>query len=126
MLPFVHTAMNIFRKSLGLLLLATLVVTPACGGRNEDHLQVSLEAGQLYQHPTVGGDDEGARIASQATHFATSEIRRDSSTGWIATYFYRPAAGFVGTDDVTLEVLSSKDGVSAPTSRLILIHFTVR
>src|SRR5436305_15187642 len=90
----------------GRLLIALLLgaVTSCAPSNSADHLNVSLRANQVYRYPTVGGDEEGARIASQAHHYSTSEIHRDSTTGWIATYVYQPALGFVGSDEVSIEI----------------------
>ena len=38
-------------------------------------IDVSPAAGALYEHATVGGDEEGARIVRQPEHSAVSEIR---------------------------------------------------
>lgn len=87
---------------------------------------VSIAAGELYQYPTVGGDEEGARIVTQARHYATSEIRRNAATNWVATYVYQPAAGFTGSDGVEIEILTGSDGASPPTkTQRVAIQFDV-
>jgi hypothetical protein len=64
----------------------------------------------------VSGDEDGARISTQAKHYSISEIRRDAETNWVAVYVYQPAAGFVGSDYVEIEILTGSDGVSPPTN----------
>jgi len=91
-----------------------------------EFLSVSLLNTDRYRHPTVGGDEEGARISMQATHYSVSEIRRDSETNWVATYVYQPTAGYTGTDDVELEILSSADGATAPQlTKKVRLHFLI-
>jgi hypothetical protein len=88
-------------------------------------IDVSLQRGELYQHATVGGDEEGARIATQAVHYAISEIRRDSTTNWVAVYAYQPAADFIGSDQVELEILSQSDAMSPLIVKKLAIRFVV-
>ena len=98
-------------------LIAQVAAVLLVGCQNGPATQVisaSLKNTELFQHPTVGGDEEGARIVIQATHFSLSEIRRDATTGFVATYVYRAAPGFVGTDHSEIEVSSGSDGASSP------------
>ena len=98
----------------------------SCAPANSQQtIEVSLHKGELYQNPTVGGDEEGARIATQAGHYAISEIRRGPSTNWVAVYVYQPAAEFIGSDQVELEILTHSDGVSSPTVQKVAIRFVV-
>lgn len=115
-------------KSIFLLLVSvSLLTTAGCKERIAvESLSVSIRNTELYQHPTVGGDEEGARISIQAQHYNISEIRRDSATKWIATYLYQPAAGYTGTDDVELELFTGSDGGTAPTNvKKARLHFVV-
>jgi hypothetical protein len=91
-----------------------------------ESLSVAIRNTDLYQHPTVGGDEEGTRISMQAKHYSVSEMRRDSETNWIATYVYQPTAGYTGTDDVELEILTGSDGASAPQiTKKVRLHFLI-
>ena len=112
----------LFLASLSLLMSAT-----ACKEKVAvESLSVSILNTDRYRHPTVGGDEEGARISMQATHYSVSEIRRDSESNWVATYVYQPTAGYTGTDDVELEILSSSDGVTAPQIvKKLRLHFLI-
>jgi hypothetical protein len=100
---------------------------PGC--KDEDAVQivqVNLRNTELYQFPTVGGDEEGARISAQAKHFSISEIRRNAETNWVATFAYQPAAGFVGSDNAEIEVLTNSTGtVASARVKTIIFRFTV-
>lgn len=111
--------------------LTVLVAIPVMHGcSNPDSFQtvvVSLKSTDTFHYPTVGGDEEGARIATQAKYYRISEIRRDAATNWVATYVYQPAAGFVGSDHAEIEVLTGSDGASPPTHvQRIAFQFTIR
>ena len=89
-------------------------------------ITVSLKNTDVFQYPTVGGDEEGAWIVAQATHYGISEIRRNAETHWVATYFYQPAAGFVGSDHVEIEIRTGSDGASPPTlTKRVAFRFAV-
>jgi len=108
-------------------LLSIVVHLQGCGGSNPvETINVSLKNTEVYQYPTVGGDEEGARISIQAKHYSTSEIRRNAETNWVAVYIYQPAAGFVGSDSVDIEVLTGSDGASLPTNvKKVAFHFDI-
>jgi hypothetical protein len=110
------------------LLIALLLgaATSCAPSKSADHLNVSLSANEVYKYPTVGGDEEGARIATQAHHYSTSEMQRDSTTDFIPIYVYRPALGYLGSDDVSIEVITNPIGTTeASRTRLVTIHFEV-
>src|SRR5688572_4824269 len=110
-----------------LVALSSLVLLSACEeSPRVTVVRVSLKNTDLYEHPTVGGDEEGARIVTQANHFSRSEILHDATTGFVATYIYQSTPGFVGSDRAEIEVMSGSDGASAPTRvTRIAFHFTV-
>lgn len=98
-------------------LLAAFGVLLAAGCGDDPAVQtidVSLSPGQIYEYPTVGGDEEGARIVTQARHSAISEIRRDATTNWVAVYVYQPQAGYSGPDGADIEVRTGSNGASPP------------
>ena len=77
------------------------VVLPVQGCKESNLLQtvsISLKNTDTYQYPTGGGDEDGARISTQANHYSISEIRRNAETNWVTVYVYQPTAGFVGSD----------------------------
>ena len=82
---------------------------------DSETIDVSLAAGELFEHPTVGGDEESASIVRQAEHSAVSEIRRNAQTNFVAVYVYQPAAGYTGSDRAEIEVSTGSDGASPPT-----------
>lgn len=98
------------------LLLPLIVQMQGCTEPNAvETVNVQLRTAETYQYPTVGGDEEGATIVTQAKHHSVSEIRRGPETYWVATYVYQPAPGFVGSDYAEIEVLAGSDGASPPT-----------
>jgi len=108
--------------------LAVVALALAC--QDDEAVQtitVSLRNTDTYEYPTVGGDEEGARIVRQTTHHRVSEIRRDAGTNWIATYVYQPLAGYVGSDHAEIEILTGSDGASPPTNvRRVAFDFVIR
>jgi hypothetical protein len=103
-------------KSLACLLVISSAQIVGCADSDRvETVRVSLSNAATYQYPTVGGDEEGARIITQAKHYRVSEIRRNEATNWIATYVYQPTDGFVGSEYVEIEILAGSDGASPPT-----------
>ena len=118
-----------FRQSVvSVLTLAILVAEHGCGDPViSETINVSLTNTETYRHPTVGGDEEGARISTQASHSSISEIQRNAETNWVAVYVYRAAPGFVGPDYAEVEILTGSDGSTSPTkARKVAFHFVVR
>ena len=95
-------------------------VEPATGG--SDWLPVALKNTETFEYPMVGGDEEGARIIQQASHYRVSEVRRDATTNFIAVYYYQPEGGYEGRDYVRIEVRSSFNGIGPP-SRIDTVAF---
>jgi hypothetical protein len=112
---------------LRLVVLLSLGSSLACSSQDSAQIiRVSLKNSDTYQYPTVGGDEEGATISTQARHYRLSEIRRNAETQFVAIYVYQPAPGFVGSDDAEIEIRSGGVGVSAPARiRKIVFHFDV-
>jgi hypothetical protein len=111
------TSQRFHRSVAFVLLLPILVHAHGCGEPNTSEIvNVSLKNTETYHYPTVGGDEDGARISTQANHSSISEVRRNAETNWVAVYVYRPAAGFVGSDYAEVEIFTGSDGASAPTS----------
>jgi hypothetical protein len=111
-----------------LLALSALIALGGCGRATDvESVTVVLGSGEVYRYPTVSGDEEGAAIVTQARHYTMSEVRRDSTTRWVATYFYQPTAGFTGHDLVELEVSTGPDGATSPGRvQRLRIEFEVR
>ena len=117
-----------FRKLLALgVLLPIVVYAQGCKDSNPlETVSASLKNTETYEYPTVSGDEDGASISTQAKHYSISEFRRDSTTDWVATYVYRPAPGFVGSDYVEIEIFTGSDGASPPTNiKRVAFQFTI-
>ena len=107
-----------------------LVIVHLAGCSDVDSIEivrVSLQNTEMYQYPTVSGDEEGATIFTQARHYAISEVRRNAETNSVAVYFYQAAVGFVGSDHASIRVYTGSDGASPPTNiKEIRFYFDVR
>ncbi|HNF23823.1 MAG TPA: hypothetical protein PKV80_05115 [Leptospiraceae bacterium] len=69
------------------------------------------------------GDEEGASIQKQASHFSISEIEREPEK---AKYYYTPEKDFTGTDEVEIVIERGSDGASPSTDfTVIIIKFTI-
>jgi hypothetical protein len=79
-----------------------------CNIREESN--VTLKNTESYSRTFVLGDEEGAAIMYQAQHYEKSELVRDESTNMNVEYRYKPTTGFVGNDDVILEIYYNKTG----------------
>lgn len=91
-----------------------------------NHTDVSLKNTDTFRYPTVGGDEEGARITVQAKHYNVSEMRRNAETNWVAVYMYQPTTGYIGTDYAEIEIRTGSDGASSPTSiRTVAFRFVI-
>ena len=111
----VFTASRLLRRAMRVAFLATLGGILACRQTPAvETVHVSLKPGEVFEYPTVGGDEDGARIVVQPRHAALSEIRRNEQTSWIAVYVYQPADGFTGFDSSEIEILTGSDGASPP------------
>jgi hypothetical protein len=121
------TSLRFHRLVASVLLLPVAVVVQGCRESNPvETVTVSLKNAEVFQYPTLGGDEDGARIATQATHYSISEIRRNAETNWVAVYVYQSAPGFVGSDYAELEVLTGSDGASPPTSiKKVALRFVI-
>ncbi|HSH20321.1 MAG TPA: hypothetical protein VLA03_07695 [Draconibacterium sp.] len=73
----------------------------------------------------ISGDEEGATIKEQATHFSISKIIRNESTGWSVVYQYKPEPDFVGTDSVKIETNTGSDGSGPGNINLTEFFFQI-
>ena len=82
---------------------------------SDKQITVSIKKSEVYAYEFgFSGDEEGASIKRQASHFAVSEIVRDITTNWSPVYRYQPGKGYVGTDSVEIQTTQ----VDAATGRL--------
>jgi hypothetical protein len=108
-------------------LLPLVVYLQGCRDANSlDVVSASLKNTETYQYPTVGGEEEGALVSKQANHYSISEIRRNAETNWVAVYVYQPAAGFVGSDQAEIKIVTGSDGASPPThTKTVVFRFDI-
>jgi len=123
-----HMTNSCLQRLVGLIFFSAVVVDLQ-GCKDPDAVEtviVYLKNTETFQYRTVGGDEGGARISTQATHYSISEIRRDASTDWYAVYVYQPAAGYLGEDHAEVEVMTGSDGASAPTNiKKMIFRFSI-
>lgn len=89
-------------------------------------ISVPLGRNETYRYDLgLFGDEEGAVIRKQASHFLVSQAVRDIATGKIV-YTYTPAPDYAGTDEVELKSMRGSDGASANNEITITtIQFTI-
>jgi hypothetical protein len=72
---------------------------------------VSIKSNQTYQYDLGSfGDEEGASISRQASHFQVSKTERVNYVKII--YTFTPTQNYVGTDEVELKAERGSDGAS--------------
>lgn len=77
-----------------------------------DTITQTLKVNQSYQFDLGNfGDEEGALISKQATHFLISWVDRDINGKII--YKYVPATNYVGEDEIEIKSARGSDGTSA-------------
>ena len=84
--------------------------------KNSENYELDLE---------ISGDEEGATIKTQAEHFQTSELIRDSSTNWSVVYKYEPLPDYTGTDFVEIETCTGGASTGCSDDGIVRINFTV-
>ena len=92
----------------------------------DNAIQVSLKANETYQYNLGSfGDEEGASIAQQATHFKTSSVTRDQGFS-IIHLNYTPADNYTGTDELIVLTAKGSNGTSEnPDKKLVKFRFTI-
>ena len=92
-----------------------------------DSITVNLKSGEVYQYYAVSGDEEGAVISLQASHYERREILRNAKTNYSVVYFYQSATDYTGSDSVELTIFKNADGVGEPSETIKLkINFVIR
>ena len=89
-------------------------------------IKVTIHSSEDYYYDLGSyGKQERASITRQATHYQLSSMLRDSNSLNI-TYKYKPAQGYVGTDEVEIKSEKSSDGSTANDIVILTtIKFTV-
>ena len=91
-----------------------------------DSLIITLKNTADFKHDfKISGDEEGAIIKTQASHFSISEIIRNESTNWSVVYHYKPATGFVGKDTVKIQTNTGSDGSGPGNIKLVEFIFQI-
>lgn len=98
-------------------------------------LTASVSAEGFYELPV---SSQNVKIHKQASHFQVSDITPDAKSG-VLKYYYSPAKGFIGSDEVTLKETrtyaavsnggcnNGGDGGSTETSvSYVKIRFTIK
>ena len=87
-------------------LVALIGCSPYPSLDSDKDITVAIKNSGVYEHDLgMSGDEEGASIKRQASHFTVSEIVRDSTTNWSPVYRYQPSKGYVGTDSVEIQTI---------------------
>lgn len=98
------------------IILSILTLTQSCKkdesiNSTTKTINVSIKSNQTYQYDLGGfGDEEGASISRQASHFQVSKTERVNYVKII--YTYTPTQNYVGTDEVELKAERGSDGAS--------------
>ena len=91
-----------------------------------DSLTITLKNSDDFLHDfKISGDEEGATIILQATHFSISEITRNESTNWSVVYHYKPESGFIGKDSVKIQTSTGSDGSGPGIIKLVEFFFQI-
>lgn len=78
----------------------------------------TIRLNNSYEYELGGfGDEEGATITKQASHFSLSALERLSAGNII--YNYTPSINFVGTDEIEIRSARGSNGASA-NNKIIL------
>ncbi len=107
-------------------LLTIIGLLCSCSKKDDDirtkeiAINVVMDNANTYEYYLGSfGDEEGAEIQIQASHFLLSELEEFSSDRQVV-YKYRPASGYVGSDYVEITSERGSDGASPSTKVLIL------
>lgn len=119
--------MSNVRTVITIFIFISLILFTGCKDESDiDNISVELKSYETYKHTLVTGDEEGAKIKTQARHFEISEITRNAEDDYAAVYTYKPTANYIGRDYVEIEILMGSDGASQPSEiNTIRIIFTV-
>lgn len=87
-------------------------------------IQVNMKANQTYQYDLgYFGDEEGAIMVRQGSHFRTSKLERLDYEK--IRYTYIPLPDYTGTDEIELRAGRGSDGAS-PNTSIIGYIFKIR
>jgi len=98
-----------------------LTITQSCKkDKSNKTIHATINANGTYQYDLGNfGDEEGARISRQATHFQVSKIEIDTINYSKYIYTYIPTQNYIGTDEVELTSEKGSDG-SGPNTEITI------
>jgi hypothetical protein len=73
----------------------------------------------------LSGDEEGARIVKQASHYEYSQFIRDEGTNYSIVYQYKAIDGYIGSDEVEIETCTGGDGIRCDNVETLIIRFNI-
>ena len=79
---------------------------------SSQNIRQTIKTNQAFEYDLGNfGDEEGATISKQATHFFISSLDPQMNTEKII-YTYQPVVGFTGTDEIELKSARGSNGAS--------------
>jgi hypothetical protein len=102
--------------------LATILISFSCKKEeSKQSVNQTLKMNEPFQYDLGNfGDEEGATISKQATHFSVSFLEYYSNTGKIV-YHYKPDSNYAGTDEVIIRSARGSDGGGSNKNDKILL-----
>ena len=88
-------------------------------------INIVLQSGDSYEYDFITGDEEGAIIQIQATHYYQSEIIRSQSTNMSSVYLFNPLSGYIGTDFVQIQKQMYDLSTGEEKQQLYRFNFTI-
>ena len=117
-------------RQLKIIVIAILTIFAFSCNKNEEVTKEKFETVTISKSNTLEydlgsfGDEEGASIQQQASHFLISKLDREINTGKII-YRYKADSAYIGTDYVELKAARGSDGAS-PNDDIIITKLTIR
>ena len=105
--------------------LATILISFSCKKEeSKQSVNQTLKMNEPFQYDLGNfGDEEGATISKQATHFSVSFLENNFNTGKIV-YHYKPDSNYAGTDVVIIRSARGSDGGdSSKNDKILLTSF---
>ncbi len=126
----INTLSKMYNKILFLTFICSiLIISPGCkkdeSNNSTKTINVILKYNQPYQYDLGSfGDEEGATISRQASHFEISKIDRINYVNMI--YTYKPVQDYIGLDEAELMAERGSDGASPNNEiSIIIIKFAI-
>jgi len=107
-------------------LISTVIIS--CEDEKIEELNdaIQLKSSETFYYDfNISGDEEGATIIEQASHFEISELQRDESTNWSVVYRYKPEDTYLGKDTVSIETCTGGVGLSCTDLDTFIFVFNI-